>query len=122
MPRVIAHPAMQTEAISSNQLTRIFTMKLKKWSDGTPVKTFVLTSQSSVHHDFVIGYFGMRTHQLDRLWNRLLYSGTGRGPTKVSSEQEMIELVNMTPGAIGYISDSLITEQTNIIMIEDAHE
>ena len=121
-PRVIVHPGVQQQSISNDQLNRIYAMQLKRWADGTPIRVFALSSQAPLHRTFVIDYFGMRAHQLDRLWQRLLYSGTGRAPMRVADEAEMMALVAKTPGAIGYVDESTTVSDAVVMTLGDAHE
>lgn len=121
-PKVIAHPTLKHEAISAKLLNRIYAMQFKTWSDGTPVRVYVLPSKDPLHREFVISYFGMQAYQFDRLWNRLLFSGTGRGPVRVESEAEMIDKINSTQGAMGYISDTLPVTDVYVHTIEGTYE
>jgi hypothetical protein len=45
----------------------------------------------------------MYPYQLDRIWNKLTYSGLGVAPITVISAAELIDAVKRTPGAIGYV-------------------
>ncbi|KZY30063.1 hypothetical protein A3749_02120 [Oleiphilus sp. HI0078] len=56
-------------------------------------------------------------NQLESIWYRQVYTGTGQAPISLESESEMIERVSMTPGAIGYIynnNDTKIQNNENI--------
>jgi len=99
----IINLALKSKPISALLLQRIYAMQVKNWADGTPVRVFVLPSNHLLHRQFIIDNFAMAPHQFDRLWNRLLFSGTGRGPQLVASQQEMIAKINSTIGTIGYI-------------------
>lgn len=45
----------------------------------------------------------MYPYQLDRIWNKLTYSGLGVAPIIVTSPAALIDAVKSTPGAIGYV-------------------
>jgi hypothetical protein len=47
----------------------------------------------------------MCPYQLDRIWQKITYSGLGSAPVVLSSEQQMREMVSNTEGAIGYIEN-----------------
>lgn len=83
-------------------------MQKRVWSDNTPIKVFTLPNDSESYKEFVNEYLRMQPYQLDRLWNRLVFSGTGSKPEEVSNAEEMIEKVKETPGAIGYIDSSYV--------------
>jgi ABC-type phosphate transport system substrate-binding protein len=88
-------------------------MKQRVWADGTPITVFILPKRSSEHRSFVTGHLKMQPFHLHRLWNRMIFSGTGRQPTELSSQAEMLDKVRSTPGAIGYL-DATFAEQMAI--------
>lgn len=100
---VITHPSQAETEISDSTLRRIYTMKLRRWPDQQPIQLFVYPSNSPIHNRFTKQVLKMFPYQLDRIWNKLAFSGTGVLPTEVSTQEEMIRLVTTTPGAIGYI-------------------
>ena len=106
-PLLIHHPNLQGENFSTNSLVRIYAMQKRVWSDNTPVRVFTLPNNSPLHKAFVNDYLRMQPYQLDRLWHRLVFSGTGSTPEEVSSVEEMLEKVKTTPGAIGYVDSAM---------------
>lgn len=58
----------------------------------------------------------MFPYQLDNIWNRLSFSGIGTRPQLVSSEQELLQMIQLTPGSIGY--SSISAEDTGVRIIE----
>ena len=102
--QVIVHPSVVNSSVNSHTLSRIYAMQLKNWNDGQSIKVFVLPSKNQTHRQFTLRKLKLQSHQLDRLWNRLIFTGTGRTPIVVKSELEMIEKVKTTPGGIGYVS------------------
>lgn len=109
-PQLIHHPQLQRETFSTSELVRIYAMQKRVWSDNTPVKVFVLPNNSSVHKAFVKDVLKMQPYQLDRLWHRLVFSGTGTKPQEVQTVEKMLEKVRTTPGAIGYIDSSMLDQ------------
>lgn len=114
---VIVNPSVSTKSIDTQTLGRIYAMQIKNWNDGQPVKVFTFPSNSKFHHQFVISKMKIQPHQLERLWNRLIFTGTGRTPIVVNSEKEMMQKVKETPGAIGYIENGDVTSDVNVLVI-----
>jgi ABC-type phosphate transport system substrate-binding protein len=85
------------------QLRRIYTMRQTQWSDAQRITVFVLPRQHLLHIQFSKAYLEMYPYQLDRIWNKLTYSGLGVAPIIVTSPEALIDAVKSTPGAIGYI-------------------
>ncbi|MEA1990441.1 MAG: hypothetical protein U9N57_14715 [Pseudomonadota bacterium] len=100
---VIGNSQIKIENISSKSLGRIYAMQVKNWPDGQKIKVFTYSTQKELYRDFVISETKMQPHQLERLWNRLIFTGTGRAPIVVGNEKEMLQKIRMTPGAIGYV-------------------
>lgn len=102
---VIVNNASATDSVSLSEIRAIFSMRLRRWPNGTPVSVFVLKSDSPTHSDFCKTVLNIYPHQLQAAWDRMVYSGTGKAPTVVNSEEEMRALIASTPGAIGYVAD-----------------
>lgn len=100
---VLIHPEVQADSISSTTLSRIYAMQIKKWPDGTPIRVYTFSPKTALFKEFATKKAKIQPHQLDRLWNRLLFTGTGRTPTEVTNSAEMIEKIKNNPGAIGYV-------------------
>jgi ABC-type phosphate transport system substrate-binding protein len=110
-PVLIAHPDINKSELARDELVRIYAMKKRTWENGTPVKVFILSRSSQVHRDFITGTLKMQPFQLNRLWNRLVFSGIGVAPTELVSQQEMVAKVRNTVGAIGYIDEAFTTQE-----------
>ena len=114
---VIAHPSVATDQLTLKELRAIFTMKQRVWPSGEVLTVFVLPNDAAVHKRFSKKVLGVFPRQLESVWHRLVYSGTGSAPIQVSSEAEMVELVAGTAGAIGYISTETEHEKNKNISI-----
>ena len=101
--QVISNPLSDTRSLSADMLKRIYMMRLKVWPNGTPVKVFSLPSSNQIHQAFVKELLNSNTYQLDRVWNRLAFSGRGSSPVVVHNVEELLQKVQVTPGAIGYV-------------------
>ncbi len=100
---VLTHPDVTDPAINRQMLRAVFSMRLRQWPDGTPITVYVLKPSSEVHIAFCKEVLGILPHQLQRSWDRLVFSGTGQAPIEVESLAEMQRRVLATPGAIGYL-------------------
>jgi hypothetical protein len=103
---LIVHQGLSLNQIDRNDARLYFTMRLKTWPDGTPVKVFVLPDDNPLHHKVVTDIVGLYPHQLRRAWDRQLFSGTGQAPVTVTTEQELVARVAATPGAVGYATSA----------------
>ena len=103
-PKILVHQDVDITAIDSTYLRQIFAMQIRKWPDNQVINVYTLPSTSDLHHGFVTERLKVQPHQLDRIWNRMLFTGTGKAPTVVASEEEMVRVIQASPGAIGYVS------------------
>ena len=71
---------------------------------------FVLPDDDPLSDVFYRERLGMYSYVLRRAWDRMVFTGTGLAPTVVQSEQEMIERVRSTRGAIGYVRKRELSE------------
>ena len=117
-PVVIVSPQQTPEPISKNALRAMFGMRLRNWPNQTPVHVFVLPDDNPTHRQFCKQILNIYPHQLRLAWDRLVFSGTGQAPTEVSSEEEMREQVARTPGAIGYLSRSMVNASVRILPVQ----
>ncbi len=115
---VVTNTSISTRSLSSNSLRAIFGMRQQTWADGTPIKVFVLADDAPLHGYFCKEKMNVFPYQLRQAWDRMVFSGTGQAPTKVSSSDEMFNRVANTPGAIGYLEKTKISERVNVLQIK----
>ncbi|WP_372982411.1 hypothetical protein [Marinobacter sediminum] len=114
-PKIVLNQSVEFSSLDSAYLNQIFAMQIRKWPDGQAIQVFILPSTSSLHRKFVIDRLQIQAHQLDRIWNRMLFTGTGKAPTVVDSEDAMLKMIRTTQGAIGYVSDEYPTDGVNVL-------
>lgn len=113
---VIVHPSISESVLTTSQLRRIYTMRKTQWSDGQRITVFVLPRHHVLHLQFSKERLEMYPYQLDRIWNKLTYSGLGVAPITIISPEALIDAVKKTPGAIGYVEK--LKEDNGFYLIE----
>ncbi|SEK79318.1 hypothetical protein SAMN05444515_10566 [Ectothiorhodospira marina] len=116
-PMVIAHESLQDDVITLPMLRAIFSMRLHSLQ-GERLTVFVLDTRHPDHEAFSKEVLGVFPYQLQNAWNRVIYSGTGRGPVIVESPQEMLRRVGQTPGGIGYVGAPVDHPDVRVISME----
>lgn len=119
---VITHINTKIKTVSISRLQGIFGLKIKAWDDSTPITVYTTTPLKKDHQNFCKYILGIFSHQLQRSWDRLVYSGRANSPTIVSSFDEMINAIANTPGAIGYIPKSRINSMVREVEINGESE
>ncbi|MDO6425786.1 hypothetical protein Q4489_02120 [Thalassotalea sp. 1_MG-2023] len=92
-------------------------MRQIRWSDNTPIKVFVLKSNHALHQKFAQKKLNILPYKLDRIWNKLTFSGLGVAPTIVATPELLIKAVSTTPGALGYMENVTKEDVVNVIQI-----
>lgn len=103
--------------LARNALRTIYSMRLQTWPDGSEITVFILDPEGESHRKFCLEVLNIFPYQLQRIWDVLVFSGTGQAPVVVRTEQEMIRRVKATPGAIGYVIESEVPSDVKKISI-----
>lgn len=115
---IIAHKGQVSETIDKTYLQAIFSGRVKMWNDGTPIKVIVYPKHSSTHLRFCRDFLKVHPRQFGRLWDIVVFSGSGERPAVASSAEAMVEKIKNTPGSIGYFEGTLSKEEINVIPIQ----
>lgn len=113
---IVVNQSVPVSEYSLNKTRAIFTMRQKFWPNGKKIKVFVLEDSHSLHKTFTKNNLHMFPHQLRRVWDRMVFSGTGQAPIILNTEEEMVNKISNTPNAIGYLNSR--TENENIRVFE----
>jgi ABC-type phosphate transport system substrate-binding protein len=112
------HPSISEQRLTTSQLRRIYTMRQLQWTDGHRITVYVLPRQHILHLRFSKERLQMFPYQLDRIWNKLTYSGLGVAPITVDTPEDLLEAVMKTPGSIGYVENATGMEAVNVVKIK----
>lgn len=115
---IIANRSVAPNALSLAAARSIFGMRQVKWPDGTPIRVFVLPDQHPVHATLCKERLNLFPYQLRQSWDRQVYSGMAQAPNEVVSEEELINKVAATPGAIGYVRKAKVNDAVKKLSLE----
>lgn len=101
-PRVILNNDI-VPTISEQFLREVFSGKVRHWPDGQPITVVVFAPEMNIHDAFIQQRLRMFPYQIQRLWNKRIYSGRAEPPLVVNDINTMRATVINTPGAIGYL-------------------
>ena len=106
---VIAHRSVPVEEINRSELLDFYTGDIKSWNDGVPVVVLDLKPKGEVRDAFY-KFLGKPSSRMKSVWMRNMLSGEGDPPEALNSEEEVVQKVAGTPGAIGFVSQSKVSE------------
>ena len=114
---IVANPDVPMKQLTRNELQAIFTMRLRAWSNGVPIRVFVLADSAPLHAEFAKEKLSIFPYVLRNYWDRMVFSGTGQFPTELGSPNEMRERIADTPGSIGYLPVELIDPRVRALKV-----
>ncbi|MEQ6916338.1 hypothetical protein [Halomonas aquatica] len=115
---LVAHPDVATRHLTRDTTRAIFAMRQRTWPDGQAVRVFVLDNDHPVHARFAKEQLSVYPHQLQLAWDRMVFSGTGQAPNRVRNQEEMLERIANTPGALGYLEREYLDDRVQVISME----
>lgn len=115
---IIVNPSVQKSPMTLNKVRSIFTMRQKYWPSGGKIHVFTLADGHQLHKQFTKNKLSMFPHQLRRVWDRIIFSGTGQTPVVLNSEEEMLERITNTVDSIGYLSCESENEKVRLLITQ----
>ena len=82
---------------------------------GSPVTVVALPGGSPVRAQFLASWLQSDEERYRAYWTVRRHIGRGTPPAELGSAAELIEYVQRTPGAIGYIDAAQVTSALNVI-------
>jgi hypothetical protein len=110
---VIGHPGLPS--LDPITLERIYTGKVIELN-GTSVIAVNIISGSNVRSRFLQAYLHEDEDKYTAYWVVRRYIGKGASPRELSSTADVINFVNTTPGAIGYINEGELQPGMNVLL------
>jgi len=104
--RVIVHHEVKGARIARGTLTSIFLKQVPRWGDGTPIFPIDQSVRSDVRRTFSGEVLNQGVAEVQLYWQRKMLNGVVPPPVKTSDE-DVVNYVSSTPGAIGYVSASV---------------
>lgn len=106
---VITNSTTETEEMTADELQLLYSGDVKKFSNGRDVILIHFKNGSIERNIFIREFLGMHPRQYDRLIRAKKHAGRYQtSPVIVNSTQEMIQRVEDTENAIGYVSRDTI--------------
>ncbi len=118
---VIAHPSVEQENISQAELLDFYSREIRLWDNGEPVVVFDLKPKNEVKETFY-KYLGKSISRMKSIWMKKMLSGEGDPPEALETEEAVVKKVAVTPGSVGFVSQSKVTEAVKVLFIIEPAE
>ncbi len=113
---VIVSPLNEIERLTPEQIERLMLAKDWAFPNGVPALPLDLPRGAAREH-FYQRLAGKSANQMAAYWSRQVFTGGGRPPREVRSEQHMLELVSQHTGYIGYLSRESLDNRVRVLLI-----
>ncbi len=113
---VIANKEVPVDEISKSQLVDFYTRDIKSWNDDLFIVIVDLKQKGEVKKSFY-KYLGKTSSRMKSIWMKKKLSGEGDPPVSFTTEEAVLKKVASTPGALGFISESKVTDDVKVLLI-----
>jgi len=101
--------------LDANTVARIYTGKVIE-VNGVAVTAVNASSGSPVRNRFLQAYLKQDEDKYTAYWTVRRYIGKGASPRELTRSADVINFVNSTPGAIGYIDEADVEPGINVLL------
>lgn len=111
---IIANKSVNVSKINIATLINIYQLEQTELG-GAKVQLFDLNEESGAKQAFYSA-LGKPASEYKKIWMKKKLTGNGNPPKPVSNEDEMVNKVANTPGAIGFVSASKVNGNVKVIL------
>jgi ABC-type phosphate transport system substrate-binding protein len=113
---IIVHQNVPETTITEKTLQEIFLGKRVQWKDNSTIHP-VTVREAKLHKAFLKQYVNKSIAKWNAHWKRMVFTGNGTPPKQFTTQQELLEYVAKTAGAIGYVDAEPSIENVTIIAV-----
>ncbi len=118
--QVIVHPANSAQSITRRQLSDMFLKKLTHWPDGSAAEPVEPPERSRTRAYFLSDVMNGRSAlALKAFWQKRVFAGRDVPPIEKASDEEVVSFVRATPGAIGYVGQTIPVAGVKVLQLKD---
>ena len=113
---IIVNKSITDEVFNRADIESIFLGKKTRWSNG--IKTVPVTmKEGEIHEQFIREVIRKSLNAYMNYWRKMIFTGKGVMPVSFETNKEILQYVNNTPGAIGYLSDAVKIDDFEDVVI-----
>lgn len=113
---VICNNSVSEDSLTKEDIKNIFLGMKTTWSNNQKI-VFVTLKEGDVHDIFLKEYIGKTIFQYANYWKKQVFTGKGKPPKSFETEEELVNYVADTEGAVGYISPGVENSRVKIISV-----
>ncbi|MDH5445327.1 MAG: phosphate ABC transporter substrate-binding protein [Gammaproteobacteria bacterium] len=113
---VIVNKSYRGGSVPMSDIKRIYLGKKRSLPGGYTVRPVDQQTNSPAYRTFYRKVVSKSASQLKSYWSKMIFSGKGRPPKTVGSDNQIKDWVRNNPGAIGYVSSSAVDSTVKVIL------
>ncbi|NNJ98801.1 MAG: hypothetical protein HKP58_00155 [Desulfatitalea sp.] len=102
---IVVNKEVPVESVSADDIHKIFLGKKTTWESGEKI-IFAVWADSKTQAVFFREYVKKSPPQFKNYWKSMVFTGKGTMPSTFKSEEEVLEFVKSTKGAIAFVSEA----------------
>ena len=115
---IIVHPDVPVDSLTKTNLLDLYTGDIRKWENDQPIITYDLKPKLEIRNEF-FGLLGKTSSRMKSIWLKKMLAGEGDPPAALDSEITILSKIANTPGAIGFVSKSIVNNSVKQIVLKE---
>lgn len=115
---IIANRSVPVDEIRVQEIKEIFLGLNTTWNDKLLIKPMVL-SLDPMYSEFLEKYAKKSKSQYKYWWRNMVFTGRGLLPKYRKTEENIIQIVAKTEGAIGFVSSAINNENVKTLSVKE---
>ncbi len=112
---IISNKKIAETSLTRDDVKKIYSGKKTKWGNNETIVVTVLDG-SDAHKAFLKEFVKKSPTQFKLTWKKMMFTGKGTPPKKFKDMKSLVEFVEKTDGAIGYITPDMKSDGIKVIV------
>lgn len=106
-----------SSTFSDSDISRLFLGKMKKFSSGEKAVAINLKLGSSTRGEFETKVLGKSASQVKAYWSKQVFSGKGKPPPELVSDNDVLTMVASDSNVIAYIDAGNVDDSVKVVKV-----
>ena len=116
---VVTHQSNPIDSMSNRDLARLFLKQKTRWANGGTARPIDQRLAAPVRALFSQVVLSRDIAEVESYWNGQVFAGRSTPPPSAGSDDEVLDFVRRTPGAVGYVSSSSDTGGVKVLSVSE---
>jgi len=113
---VVIHPGSGIDHLNRGDAINIFLGRFRQLPSGISAQPIDLPAGQPEKADFYHLLVNKELSDINAYWARLQFSGRIAPPRQARSTEDLLDFVNSTPGAVGYVDRTKADDRVKVIL------